>query len=96
MVDVYVGGFDDKDVKELLEYIKKELGYSEEDLEYSTIYDYDSLYDRFEEWLKESLADLWEKLKYYIDIDKMIRDEINYGGIIEFEFKGKKLYLEPQ
>jgi len=96
MVDVYVSGFDDKDVKELLEHIKEELGCSEEDLEYSAIYDYNHLYDRFEKWLEESLADLWERLRYYIDIDKMIDDEIDYGGIIKFEFKGKTLYLELQ
>jgi len=81
-------------MREIEEFIKKEFGYSDGELENLEVLDYDSLVAFYTEIIKETIGDYaWEKLGSYIDIDAMIRDDIMSGYITKFKFKGETLYL---
>ena len=79
------------------EIIKKELGYTDEELENLEIFTWDDLVAEYEETVKAMMGDeLWEKLKYYIDIEGMIKDDLLSGNISKIKVKFWTLYVRER
>jgi len=72
--------------EEIIKIIEEETGYRPDQ-----IFTYDELYEYFEEMLKDE--GIPERLLYYIDIEKMIEDEINGGTLssITVELDGEEI-----
>ena len=80
--------------REIEEYVKRELGYSDEDLENLEVYDLKTLVAQYEEIIEEMIgSDAWKRLSGYIDVEAMIRDDVISGYLTEFEVRGLKLFL---
>ena len=79
------------------EYIKNELGYSDEELGNLEVLTWDDLVRDYEEMLEDMLgSDLWEKLGSYIDVEAIIDDDILGGWISEIEVDGQKFYVRER
>ena len=84
-------------MKEVEEIIKKELGYTDEELEGLEVLTWNDLVAEYENYVKELIGEeTWERLGPYIDIEAMIKDDIIGGWITEFEVRGGKLYLRER
>ena len=84
-------------MKEVEETIKKELGYTDEELEGLEVLTWDDLVAEYENNIKELIeAEAWEILGPYIDVEAMIKDDITSGWITEFKVGSWKLYLRER
>ena len=84
-------------MKEVEETIKKELGYTDEELEGLEVLTWDDLVADYENYVKELIGgEAWERLGPYIDVEAMIKDDITSGWITELKAGSWKLYLRER
>jgi len=89
--------FGEEFMEKVEEYIKNELGYSDDELGYLEVLTWDDLVRDYEETLKDMIGeDLWEMLSYYIDIEAMINDDVLGGSVTEIRVDGEKLYVRER
>ena len=82
-------------MKRVEDTIKKELGYSDEELKGLEVLTWDDLVAEYEETVRSMIGnDAWEKLGYYVDIEAMIKDDILSGYITEIKVDGWTLYVK--
>ena len=86
--------FDTATTRELEEYLKREFGLTDDELEFIVVYTEEALIEYYDEFFEEEIgADLWGRLRPYVNIEAMIKDDVLSGYITPFEFKGRKMYI---
>ena len=80
--------------EELKQFLKQELGYTDEELENVRVYTREEWEDMMWDLYVEVYGDSITRLLWYVDWDLLLEDESLSGNVSVLEYQGKEIIVE--